>query len=185
MKWIKAGDGVPQDPEMKQWRFSETLEPALWHQIKRKAVSEDHSDEFEFLDESGSDEIKKLKKEKGEYKFDPHIEYPDLTGLPEDEKKKFIDGLCMEVGKHVLAAFMALGLEHYMDFTINNGDDYFRFHFYKIDIKSPNHDHLTILKLQTQLKQGIERKRELEEENKRLKLLLDECLVKAHELANK
>lgn len=52
MKWIKAGDYVPNEPDLKQWRSSETKEPALWHQIKRIAVSEDRSDEVEWLDES-------------------------------------------------------------------------------------------------------------------------------------
>ncbi len=48
-RWVKAGDGIPQEPEMKQWRYTETKEPTLWPAIRKIAVSENHSDEVEWL----------------------------------------------------------------------------------------------------------------------------------------
>ena len=48
-RWTKAGDFVPENPEMKHWRDAETKEPTLWRAIKKIAVSENNSDQVEWL----------------------------------------------------------------------------------------------------------------------------------------
>lgn len=60
-RWVKAGDGVPHNPAMKQWRYVPTGEPVLWEQAKRFALTEDNSDQVEWLEpieESEQDEFK-------------------------------------------------------------------------------------------------------------------------------
>jgi hypothetical protein len=52
-RWIKPSDEyIPKDPQLKHWRTTATQQPILWKYAQRLAISEDHSDEVEWLNEN-------------------------------------------------------------------------------------------------------------------------------------